>query len=117
MSTVWPKDGRPGWGLNSSSVAYVASQVIKAAPGTLWGVTGYNSKASAQFIQLHDATSLPANTAIPPLVFTVAATSNFSLDFGLVGRGFVTGIVIANSSTGPTLTVGSADCYFDAQYS
>jgi hypothetical protein len=102
--------------MNSSSVAYEASRVVKNTPGVLFGLTGYNSKASAQFIQLHDASLLPAEAAVPVATFTVAATSNFSLDFGLKGRKFDKGIVLVNSSTGPTKTIGSADCWFDAQY-
>ncbi len=102
--------------LNSSSIAYETSRVVKITPGVLFGLTGYNSKASAQFIQLHDATLLPADGSIPVAVFTVAASSNFSLDFGLKGRKFDKGIVLVNSSTGPTKTIGSADCWFDAQY-
>ncbi len=101
---------------NSTSVAYVASQVAKASPGTVYGVSGYNSKASAQFIQLHDAASLPADTAVPVNVITVPASSNFRIDFGTYGRRFSTGIVISNSSTGPTKTIGSADCFFDVQF-
>lgn len=101
---------------NSTSLAYEASRVVKATPGVLYGVTGYNSKTAEQFIQLHDDTLTPAEAAIPKVVFKVAASSAFSLDFGMRGRKFDKGIVLVNSSTGPTKTIGSADCWFDAQY-
>lgn len=101
---------------NTSTVAYAASLIVKAAKGRLYRISGYNSKASAQFIQLHDAAALPAEAAVPVVVITVPATSNFSIDFGERGRSFATGIVACNSSTGPTKTIGSADCWIDAQY-
>lgn len=103
---------------NKTTVAYAASLVVKASGGTLWGLTGYNSKAAAQFIQVFDAASLPADTAVPKLVFTVPASSNFFFEAGEgLGRYFSIGIVICNSSTGPTKTIGAADCWFDVQYS
>lgn len=102
--------------LNSTSVTLETSRVIKTAPGVLLGITGYNNSVAEQFIQLHNATSLPADTAIPVIVIVVPAKTNFSLDLGVYGRYFSTGIVACNSSTAATKTIGSADCWFDAQY-
>ena len=104
----------PG-GVLVTSAAYEASHVIKAAPGTLITVFGYNS-GGAQFIQVHDATALPADTGVPKITFAVAAASNFYLDVPATGMDFGTGIVVCNSTTGPTKTIGSANCWFVAIY-
>lgn len=101
---------------NATTTALAASLVVKAKPGTLYGFSGVNNKASAQYIQVHDAAALPADTAVPKIVFTVPASSNFTFDFGMYGRRFPTGIVICNSSTLATKTIGAADCWFDVQY-
>ena len=100
---------------NVSTSAYATSLVISAISKRLFGMSGYNSNVAGQFIQLHDASTLPADTVAPVVIFFVPGLSNFSIDFGVRGRNFTTGIVVCNSSTGPTKTIGSADCFFDAQ--
>lgn len=108
-----PAQGQDGTTI--SSTAYEASHVILAGRGTLVGLVGYNS-GSAQFIQIHNAASLPANTAVPLATFTVAATSNFSITLPGTGIPCSIGIVVCNSSTGPTKTIGTTDCFFTAVY-
>lgn len=100
----------------ASTAAYAASLAVKTAPGVLFGITGYNSKVSAQFIQIHDAAALPADNAVPKVIITVPASSNFSIDFGQYGLRCVAGIIVCNSSTGATKTIGSADCWIHARY-
>lgn len=101
---------------NATTTAYAASLIAKASAGTLYVITGYNSKTSAQFIQVHDSATLPADAAVPKVIFMVPASSNFSYDLGNYGRFFAAGITVCNSSTGPTKTIGAADCWIDVQF-
>jgi hypothetical protein len=103
-------------GTNATTTVYATNLVIKASAGTVYMLSGYNSLATAQFIQLHNATALPADTSVPSVIFYVPGLSNFSFDFGVYGRFFSTGVVVCNSTTGPTKTIGAANCWFDAQF-
>ena len=105
-----------GLPLNSTSQALENSRRVKAGAGTLLSITGFNNKAAAQFIQVFDASDVPADGAIPVIVLTVATVANFSLIYSVAGRAFRTGIVVCNSSTLVTKTIALADCWFDVQY-
>ena len=92
------------------SAAEEDSAVVKAAPGVLYGFSGYNNDATGgalSYIQVFDATSLPANaTAVTKsIIVPVYAGQPFAFDAGKYGIPFSTGIVIAASSTDITLTV------------
>lgn len=101
---------------NVTSTALEASHVIKATPGTLYGLSGFNNKASAQYIQIFDSATVPADTAVPVATQLVPGTTPYAFDYGIYGRGFATGIAVSNSSTLATKTIGSADCWYDAQF-
>jgi hypothetical protein len=95
--------------MNGNSIAATGSAA------RLYEVRVYNANASAQFVMVHDATSLPSNGAVPVEAYTVAAETNLSITWPN-GRVMGTGIVISNSSTQQTLTVGGNDCWFSVDY-
>jgi hypothetical protein len=104
-----------GLPLNKHSNAYAASISVLSGPGLLYGFAVYNSNAATQFIQLHDSATLPPDGKEPVMFWPVATASTLSIGY-LPGRSFQRGVVLCNSSTGPTKTIGAADCFFDAQY-
>ncbi len=97
---------------NIAAATFVTNVQASAVPMKVFGIYGYNSKASAQFIQLHDAAALPADAAVPVFNQTAGASSNFNFDFGVHGMDFLVGVSACNSSTAATKTIGSADCQF-----
>lgn len=98
------------------STALEASAIIKSTPGMLFNLLGHNSHTATVYIQLHDSATVPADTAVPKIVFKAAAQENFFYDFGEIGRWFQNGIVVCCSTTIPTKTVGGATQWFNAQY-
>ena len=110
-----PPSGATGVYSRAATAAYANSLVVKNTAGRLFLLLGYNSNAVAQFIQVHNTTAVPADGVAPVYTFTVPQ-GNFSLDLSNVGDYFSTGITVCNSSTGPTKTIGAADCWFTALY-
>ena len=101
--------------LNNSSRALEAGRLVIGGQAYVLSLSVLNTNAAAQYVQLHDVSQAPASGAIPVVVFTVAAASNLVVAYTLPGRRFHQGVYITNSSTAATLTVGSADCFYDVQ--
>lgn len=107
-------DDYPG-PLNFSRGVLLSSIVV---PGRIvvYGFTVYNTKASAQFLNVFDANTLPADTAVPLFSWALAANAGVGFGWQPNGRQFQTGLVLCNSSTDATKTIGSVDCFFDVQF-
>lgn len=93
-----------------------SSLVIKAGAGTLYGLSVYNTGAVDQYIQIHNTTTLPADTAVPIITIPLYAGGVLFLDYGVYGIPFAVGMVACNSTTIGTKTIGAADCWFVATY-
>lgn len=100
----------------STALESARGTAVKASAGKVFALRVYNNKASAQWIQIHQAASAPADATVPFLSFPIAATSNINIDFGVYGIYCTTGIYVCNSTTGPTKTLGAADCLFNVQF-
>jgi hypothetical protein len=104
----------------SSTTALAASLIVTPSTTTAqhlraYDIVGYNTKGSDQYIQIHDAAALPADGAVPIAVLAAPSGYQFSISW-TTGRLFANGIVVCNSSTAATKTIGSADCLFDIVY-
>jgi len=93
-----------------ASSAYEAARQFATYGTTLHSLVGYSG--AAQFVQLHDSATVPAEGAVPLIVLAVESAKNFSLLPALRGLRFNRGLYICNSSTGPTKTLGAANCFF-----
>lgn len=108
-------DSATAWSVATPGAA-VASKVFKASAGILREVNGINTKTSAQYIQVFNSTSAPADATTPVITMLVEAGANYSIDLGEDGQYFSTGITVTNSSTASTKTIGSADCIINGRY-
>ena len=100
----------------ASSTALAASLVVRASVGRLLTAAVYNGNVGTQYIQIHNAASLPANGAVPLFTFALATGAVQVLNFDLTGLPCSTGIVLCNSSTAATKTIGANDTWFTATH-
>lgn len=94
----------------------LASSIIVPGRIVAYGFTAYNTKASSQFILVFDANTLPAEGAVPLFSWNLSNNSGVGFGWQPNGRQFQTGLVLCNSSTDATKTIGSVDCFFDVQF-
>lgn len=92
------------------------SSIIVPGRIVVYGFTAYSTKGSAQFLNVFDAEKLPADGAVPLFSFPLAANNGVGFAFPPTGRQFQTGLVLCNSSTDSSKTIGSADMLFDVQF-
>lgn len=109
---VWSSASLP---TNLNFGVKLASVVL---PGHLavYGFTVYSTKGSSQFLNVFDAATLPADTAVPLWSWPLSANNGVSFSWTPSVRQFLSGLVLCNSSSDATKTIGSADCFFDVQY-
>lgn len=99
----------------ASGPSYRNSGVIVASgPARVWGVSGYNSAASAVWVMLFDAAAVPADGAAPDVLIYVPAGSGFAwgTDSKQLGTAFSDGLCWAESTSSPALTLSPTDDIF-----
>jgi hypothetical protein len=100
-----------------SSAAPEASKVVKASTGTLAGFNVVNVSAATKFVQLHNATALPADGAVPTFQVQVAANSQMFVTLDAFNGIYCsTGIVLCASTTAATKTIATADLLLTVFY-
>lgn len=93
------------------AASYIATGYLR-----VYGFSVYSSLATAQWILMFDGSTVPADTAVPLMAFPVSGSSNVGVYFGEMGRLFRQGLVLCNSTTDTTKTIGAANCFFDVEY-
>jgi hypothetical protein len=91
--------------MRKESLTLAASHVVSTDPTLLMRCRGRWNGAGAAYVQIHDARSLPADTAVPKARKAVAAGAEW--DFGELDLWCANGVVMAFSSTESTLTVAT----------
>lgn len=90
-----------------------------AVPGPLLvqGFTVYNSSAVAGWVQWFDEVGVPGAGTSPAMSLPISAHDYRAAYFGDKGRNCERGFTVCFSSTETTLTIGTAVCFFDVNYS
>lgn len=100
----------------NSYTGKLATSLVVPGNIVVYGFTVYSTKGSAQYLNVFNAAALPADTAVPLWSWPLGANSGVGFGWQPNGRHFDAGLVLCNSSTDATKTIGSADCFFDVQY-
>ncbi len=103
-----------GQASHTRSTVYVNSLIVQASAGEVIEVRGYNSGPD-QFLHIFDSATVPANGTTPLESYRIFADDNYFWE-PKKGVKFSTVIVITNSTTDPTKTIGAADISIFADF-
>ena len=101
---------------NDSSAVLENARVCRIGPALVSGFHAHSTLDTAQFIMVFDASAIPADGAVTPMVWEVAGDSSRDVAWVPYPRGFRNGVVICNSTTNATKTLGAANTLFDVQF-
>lgn len=87
------------------------SAQVKSGPGIMYSVTLTNTNAAARFLQVFDATTLPADGVLPLFSRSIPTADSLTLTW-TTGVTFEQGIIVCNSTTAASKTLGAADSIF-----
>lgn len=101
----------------SAAQGKLSNQFIATGYLRVYGFSVFSSNAASQYVLMFDASSLPADTAVPIMAFQVTTSGNVGVYYGPMGRIFQRGIVLCTSTTSTTKTLNAtADCFFDVEW-
>lgn len=93
------------------NTSYVPYRVISKGPVKLYAIIGYNN-GPAQFVMIFNKTNAPPTNGMTGVFsFPVAASNYFSFDLSYYGAN-LDAVVVCNSTTAQTNTLGSTNCTF-----
>ena len=88
-----------------SAAASTNPTLVKATPGRLYHIRGYNAAVTVRYLKIYNKASAPTvGTDTPVLTFPLAASAVFDIDLGLIGWYCSAGI-----GYGLTVNVADAD--------
>lgn len=113
---MWADDPYSLYSPLSDASAVLQNSHLITGQLRVYGFSVYSSLTSPQYIQMFDATTVPADSAIALQNFNIPASNVLGVYFGPMGRIFRRGLVLCNSTTDTSKTIGAANCLFDVQY-
>ena len=105
------------WTCSNSGSSLVASYIARNVSCAVRCINGVwcpdGNAAGTVYIHVFDSATLPVNGSVPITQISICYAANtnpfnFELDFHEVGLNCVNGLVIASSTTCPTLTIDGA---------
>lgn len=97
----------PAKGTSYSSPALEISKVVSASACLVSKIRVQNINGATRYVHIFNASSLPANTTVPTVMFTLTANSGGEVVFPIPTDRFSTGLVVAASSTQGMLTISA----------